>query len=331
MASTNASPTSADVFDDDRDSAGRIRARRLPFTHWLMLRHREGDEFYPLAHLVLSGGPDDVWARRHDLLPTAVHEDVRLFYAAGRHGVSAEHVDLAARAERAWVDDAPTVAEAEDARRDVARDGDERLAAAAVSRAVARPYLDRGVPVRDDDALVGRVTDADGDDVAYDMVPVRPATCRFVYDNGTPCNSSTVPGGEMCTRHGGRVYTDLELRSIHRVAKEKLIGAAEKAVDNLVELFDSPNDMVRLKASEMVLDRVGFVPGVEVTVTNSPAGDRTAADVIAERIARLAAEPPTVDRPEPDAGDAPGPAGDDDDDVVDADVVEDGEGQEPGS
>lgn len=262
---------------------------RMPYVHWLSARHDPGDEFYPLAHLVLSGGPDGVWAARFDLTPHMIYSDIQLYYAGGRAKITAEHLELARRAREEYYDSAPTVADAIHHRR--AREDSPYDGSRTVSRAVTDPFTDEGLVIDTPTKAVPHVTDYTGRDIelsAKDLPALKVASrCTFVKDNGRRCTITTPPGEELCTRHGGRIYTDVELRNIHRITKEKLLGAGEQAVDNLIELLNSTNDMVRLKAAEAILDRTGFTPGVEVTLVNTADGQRSPADILAERLARL--------------------------------------------
>lgn len=303
---------------------------RMPFIHWLSLRHTPGDRFYDLAHLVLSGGPDNMWMQRFDLSPHMVYCDVQLLYAAARHGVTADHVEAARAIRDEYYNNAPTVADAVMTRHQSEQAITDSTGEREVSAALRGPFAagftpdqwstpsDRkpqhAPPAAD---LVPQVTDADGNDTEYDdstlpMVRVHRRCSHFDADRRTGCNAEVAPGNTVCTKHGGKLYTDAELKNIHRTTKEKLLAASEAAVDNLVGLLGSTNDMVRLKASEAILDRTGFVPGVEVQVTQA-GPDRSPAQIILERLERLESEPPEVEQV----------SSTDEGDVVDAALVDD--------
>lgn len=294
-------------------AAETLMADRMPFVHWLSLRHTDGDRFYDLAHLVLSGGPDNMWVQRFDLTPHMVYCDVQLLYAAGRHGVTSTHVELARQIRDEYYENAPTVADAVMTRHRRDSEITDTTGEHEVAAALREPFVEgftqndwdlsagnhrqSAPPAKD---LVPQVTDSSGEDTPYDdgtlpMVRVSRRCGYFDPDRRVACNAEAPPGNTVCTKHGGRLYTDIELKNIHRTTKEKLLAASEHAVDNLVNLLDSTNDMVRLKAAEAILDRTGFVPGVEVQVTQA-GPDRSPAQIIEDRLQRLASEPPQVEQ-----------------------------------
>ena len=72
-------------------------------------------------------------------------------------------------------------------------------------------------------------------------------------------------------------------------AREKLVQAAPYAVDKLEEMMEfAESEPVKLKAATEILDRAGVRGGYEVDSTVN-VDVRPAADVIAERLERLAA------------------------------------------
>lgn len=99
-------------------------------------------------------------------------------------------------------------------------------------------------------------------------------------------------------------------------AREKLVQAAPYAVDQLEDLMEfAESEPVKLKAATEILDRAGVRGGVEID-TNVNVDVRPAADVIQERLERLAAGAAgTAQRLQ---------------DIVDAEVVEeDKDGERP--
>jgi hypothetical protein len=280
-------------------------SERMPFLHWLNLLHEDTDhKFWPLAHLVLSGGPENVWLNRFDLNPHYVLEDVRLFYAAGKAQITAAHLDLAREMIKVYYDEAPTVAELVYQRKaheyEITEARGTKVVRAAMTDALSEADLSDRVPYRAVNDLVPHVTDADGRDIELrpNKAPRLAVSQRCVQlrDNGLKCTNFATPGDTHCTTHGGHLYTAEELRNIHQVTKTKLLAAGEKAVDSLISLLNSTNDMVRLKAAEAILDRTGFAPGIEISVVAGPQGDRTPADIIAAHLARLAGETPVLER-----------------------------------
>jgi hypothetical protein len=72
-------------------------------------------------------------------------------------------------------------------------------------------------------------------------------------------------------------------------ARKKLLQAAPYAVDILEDLMQNAiSEPVKLKASTEILDRAGVRGGVELDGSISITDGRPAADIIAERLARLA-------------------------------------------
>lgn len=103
-------------------------------------------------------------------------------------------------------------------------------------------------------------------------------------------------------------------------AREKLTQAAPYAVDKLEELMEfADSEPVKLKAATEILDRAGVRGGYEVD-SNVNVDVRPAADVIQERLERLAAG----------ASAAAAALHDDGNKIIDAEVVEeDGQVEDP--
>jgi hypothetical protein len=127
----------------------------------------------------------------------------------------------------------------------------------------------------------------------------------------------------LCARHGGvpLAYSAEELKEIYDGARQRLIAATLMAVDATIDLAQNAvNEAVRLKAAEVILDRTGFVPGVEIHLPGQSRvgqSDKTPAQIILERLEQLGIATPTV---VPANGSA-AIEGDDDSDVVEAEVV----------
>lgn len=118
----------------------------------------------------------------------------------------------------------------------------------------------------------------------------QPHRCRQIKDDGIRCmlwSSGRPKDDGLCRVH---------LRSLkHKTsddiekAREKLTQAAPFAVDKLEELMEyAESEPVALKAATEILDRAGVRGGYEVD-TNATLDVRPAADVIQERLERLAA------------------------------------------
>ena len=72
-------------------------------------------------------------------------------------------------------------------------------------------------------------------------------------------------------------------------ARAKLTQAAPYAVDKLEELMnEAESEPVRLKASTEILDRAGLRAGVDVNLDVEVTDNRNPADIVQERLARLA-------------------------------------------
>jgi hypothetical protein len=116
-----------------------------------------------------------------------------------------------------------------------------------------------------------------------------PHRCRHIKEDGIRCmlwGSGRPVDDGLCRVH---------LRSLkHKTsddierAREKLMQAAPYAVDKLEELMEfAESEPVKLKAATEILDRAGVRGGIEID-TSVNIDVRPAADVIAERLDRLA-------------------------------------------
>ena len=150
-----------------------------------------------------------------------------------------------------------------------------------------------------------------------------PHRCRMMKSDGIRCllwASGRIKDDGLCRIH---------LRSIRKPgedverARRKLIQAAPYAVDVLEDLMENAeSEPVRLKASTEILDRAGVRGGQDLNVEVEVSMSRPAAQVIAERLARLAdgasAIAARVQALEtPDITDEP------DEDIEEAEIVED--------
>jgi hypothetical protein len=117
-----------------------------------------------------------------------------------------------------------------------------------------------------------------------------PHRCRAIKDDGIRCmlwSSGRVKDDGLCRVHLGHIKKrpgdDIER------ARRKLTQAAPYAVDTLEELMQSAvSEPVRLKASTEILDRAGVRGGVEIDANISVTDERSAAEMVADRLARLA-------------------------------------------
>lgn len=116
-----------------------------------------------------------------------------------------------------------------------------------------------------------------------------PARCRMVKSDGIRCmlwGSGRAADDGLCRIHLKSARKPGE--DIER-ARAKLMQAAPYAVDVLEELMESAeSEPVRLKASTEILDRAGVRGGQDFTIDVEVNDARPAAQVVAERLARLA-------------------------------------------
>lgn len=117
-----------------------------------------------------------------------------------------------------------------------------------------------------------------------------PHRCRQVKHDGIRCLlwASGAPKDDGLCRIHLRSLKHKTSDDIER-AREKLMQAAPFAVDKLEELMEyAESEPVALKAATEILDRAGVRGGVEID-TNVNVEMRPAAEIIAERLDRLAA------------------------------------------
>ncbi|TFC84491.1 hypothetical protein [Cryobacterium sp. TMT3-29-2] len=83
---------------------------------------------------------------------------------------------------------------------------------------------------------------------------------------GEQCKKAAIRGGTVCKTHGG------SSGHVANKARQRLLELAEPAVVQLNRILDAPgtSDSDRLRAIQMVLDRTGSGPGVNVEVEVKP-------------------------------------------------------------
>jgi len=116
-----------------------------------------------------------------------------------------------------------------------------------------------------------------------------PTRCRHVKEDGLRCMlwaSGRAKDDGYCRIHLGSVQRRPG-ENIER-ARAKLVQAAPYAVDVLEDLMENAlSEPVKLKASTEILDRAGVRGGVEVDANLNVTDSRSAADIVADRLARL--------------------------------------------
>ena len=117
-----------------------------------------------------------------------------------------------------------------------------------------------------------------------------PHRCRQVKDDAIRCmlwSSGRIKDDGLCRVHLRHVKKNPS-DDIER-ARKKLVQAAPYAVDVLEDLMNSAvSEPVRLKASTEILDRAGVRGGIELDGNINVTDGRSAADIISERLGRLA-------------------------------------------
>ena len=147
----------------------------------------------------------------------------------------------------------------------------------------------------------------------------QPHRCRQIKDDGIRCMlwSSGRPKDDGLCRIHLRSVKHKTSDDIER-ARQKLMQAAPYAVDKLEELMEfAESEPVKLKAATEILDRAGVRGGIEID-SNVNVELRPAADVIAERLDRLAQGAISTAARLAEAGLTVQP----DKDIIDAEVVE---------
>lgn len=118
----------------------------------------------------------------------------------------------------------------------------------------------------------------------------KPHRCRITKGDGLRCMlwaSGRPKDDGLCRVH---LKTQRKPGEDIERARRKLVQAAPYAVDKLEELMDSAeSEPVRLKASTEILDRAGLRAGMDINLDVEVTDARQPADIVAERLARLAA------------------------------------------
>lgn len=117
-----------------------------------------------------------------------------------------------------------------------------------------------------------------------------PTRCRAIKDDGLRCmlwSSGRPKDDGLCRVHLGSIQRKAG-EDVER-ARAKLTQAAPYAVDVLEDLMENAqSEPVRLKASTEILDRAGVRGGIEFDARLEVTDGRSPAQVVAERLERLA-------------------------------------------
>jgi hypothetical protein len=149
-----------------------------------------------------------------------------------------------------------------------------------------------------------------------------PVRCRAVKDDGIRCmlwSSGRAKDDGYCRVHLGSIQRKPG-EDIER-ARSKLVQAAPYAVDVLEDLMENAaSEPIRLKASTEILDRAGVRGGIEFDANVHITDGRSPAQIVAERLTRLASGAAQITSMLNEAGiELPTK---DDSDIEDAEIVE---------
>lgn len=267
---------------------------RISYRAWLWLQVQGHTAYTPLAQLILSGGPDGIWPPIKPLKPVEILVELQNLLAGGRPGITTELIDLARESVDDWLDDRPSV---------------RWLIEDLESRRTSRDLRDVTRPRDVARAMTDEIRDV-GDDIL--LTATRPAgairageggllrvQCDHTHathklngqaGKGRRCRRYAVLGGIYCDLHGGQYLDPAEMREIIRRGSERLVAASDTAIDVALDIAQyGVNEAVRLKAAEIILDRAGFRPGMDVNITGqADTAQRDPAEVILERLAKIA-------------------------------------------
>lgn len=297
--------------------------RKLYFRAWLWLQLSQKSKFAPIAKLILSGGPEGVWVGK-PLIPEYVLNDVESFFASDRRGFDADMVKLMRDARNHYRKHPLSVSDLVEARLKGTDKTQSNRIGEGMKTLVSRVIAD-GDPESADDSFAGEKHPVDEEHpllqlskqtfVPGTMVPSVRCTYTETRRHGVhQCARVALPGADVCDMHGGEWISLEETKSILKSGQDRLVLASEIAITTVVDLMQNGvNEAVRLKAAEMVLDRTGFVAGVEVAVSGSGGTGKSPAEALRERLEMLA-----VPTPQPV----------NEEDVTDAEIVEDDETDE---
>lgn len=106
-------------------------------------------------------------------------------------------------------------------------------------------------------------------------VPPRPR-CHATNRRGDPCGAYAIPGGTVCTYHGGAAP------QVQRKASLRLLELVDPAIAVLAREMDNPEASAgeRIRAAENVLDRAGYPRRVTTDV-------ETAREMLIQRLNEL--------------------------------------------
>jgi hypothetical protein len=106
--------------------------------------------------------------------------------------------------------------------------------------------------------------------------------CRATNRAGNPCGRYAIPGGMVCSTHGGKAP------QVRDKARMRLISMIEPALNVLSDVMASEKaaDADKLRAANSVLDRAGYARVQTIDV-------EAARDVLTQRILTIMENPET--------------------------------------
>lgn len=240
---------------------GADKGTPVPLRTWLWVQMREDTYYAPLARYILSGGPDGRWDTKRSYFLKDIVRDLELFLLEGRHGVTPELVEMSKEARAAYAEE--KLLSVEDRVSEVQH-------AADLEKEIRRRTFSAYDDAEETAALEVFGSEGYRPSVSS-MSAVPPRRCTHELEGvskagrAVTCGNYAVTGMSVCEAHGGIAATVEDMREVMRRSHLRIIGATGYAVDMLLDLLQSsPNDLVRLKAAEALLDRAGLIPGVRI-------------------------------------------------------------------
>lgn len=93
--------------------------------------------------------------------------------------------------------------------------------------------------------------------------------CTHISPTGRQCQRKTIPGGDVCEKHGGHgKEVQARAEQVLEAARERLLDLIDPATEVLKRLVtdEGVNDSIQLKAATEILDRTGMKGAREVNV-----------------------------------------------------------------
>lgn len=286
-----------------RDVDNPVAVKLKSDTRRMKAKIRKISEF---ARLVLGGGPESIWVGK-PLVPHTVHDEVVAFHAAGTRGFHARMIESSATAidlyfgsdvtlndyqsykEFLVVLERESVIQSMDSRRAelvaAIRKGEkESETAGATEKGDIESKFNQKLALTSvDDELerqYGGMTLAhSGQSLIMEPGVLPKRRCLHVESNAkgeatSQCRRLAAGTSDYCELHGGSVLADDgELKSLMAANARKLVAMSGRALDTVYDVMvNSPNDMTRLQAAKIVLDKSGFADNIDVTIAGRNAG-----------------------------------------------------------